>query len=137
MNIGGDFGIKYQMKFLTIFLSLILLACNVLAQQKFNPMTGKHETTTPDSVLKYNYMKDEYKYVKPDSQIRLNPYSGEFDMAPKEYKQKYDYMNNKYETVHPDAKMQMNPYTGDFQYVNPGAKPEMNWSTGDFEYPQQ
>ena len=117
-------------------LSLLLLTSICVAQQKFNPMTGKFETTTPDAVLKYNYMKDEYRYVKPDSQIRLNPYSGEFDMAPKEYKQKYDYMNNKYETVHPDAKMQMNPYTGEFQYVNPGAKPEMNWSSGDFEYTQ-
>jgi len=67
------------MKKLPLFISLplsLLFACNVFAQQKFNSMTGKYETTTPDSVLKYNYMKDEYKYVKPDSQIRLNPYSG-------------------------------------------------------------
>jgi hypothetical protein len=68
------------MKHLILLLLLISSIC--VAQQKFNPMTGKYETTTPDAVLKYNYMKDEYKYVKPDSQVRLNPYSGEFDMAP-------------------------------------------------------
>ena len=61
------------MKKTLLIITLFLFTSICVAKQKFNPMTGKHETTTPDSVLKYNYMKDEYKYVKPDSQIRLNP----------------------------------------------------------------
>ncbi len=49
--------------FLKLNLFLLLFTSICVAQQKFNPMTGKYETTTPDAVLKYNYMKDEYKYA--------------------------------------------------------------------------
>ena len=70
-------------------LMVLVLTNKGIAEQKFNPMTGKYETTTKDSRIQYNYMENEWKYAPPNSKIEYNPLTNKYDMAPKEYINKY------------------------------------------------
>ena len=106
-------------KLFYILLAVLIFSNALDAKQKFNPMTGKFETTSPDSKLKYNYIEKEWKYAPPNSELKYDYLNKRYEMAPKNYTNKYNYIENKWEMTDPKSKLQRNPYNNKFEFVSP------------------
>lgn len=71
----------------TVLLTIILLltlSLLALADQQFNPMEGRWETTTSDTELRHDPYNNEWSYEKPDSQLTHNLFEDSWEWQESE-----------------------------------------------------
>jgi hypothetical protein len=68
---------------LTIIL-LLTLSPLALAEQRFNPMEGRWETTTSDTELRHDPYNNEWSYERSDSEMTHNPFEDSWEWQESE-----------------------------------------------------
>ena len=64
---------------LLVLLAAACLAGPLVAEQKYNPYTGKWETVRPGSEITYNPHSGSWNYAAPGSQPEYNPHEGTWE----------------------------------------------------------
>lgn len=65
-----------------IIIAILLLPAAAFADQKYNPFSGKYETTSPDADLKYNPFSNKWSYEQKGSTFEYNPFEKKYEYAP-------------------------------------------------------
>ncbi len=67
------------MKKTIMFLTIVILTSQAMADIKYNPYNNSWERSPSDGVLKYNPYDNGYSYERPNSRLEYNPYNNTWD----------------------------------------------------------
>ncbi|MEW6455600.1 MAG: hypothetical protein AB1410_02640 [Acidobacteriota bacterium] len=110
------------MKKFMIFLAICFLIFVVFftqdlyAEKKYNPFTGKWETTTKNAILRYNAFEGTWSYEKPDSITSYNPFKNKWEWKEKDGKVKYNAFEDRWETAPKDSILRYNPFEDKWEW---------------------